>query len=122
MVRKLHGDDFRNASTAASWAAHSQTQAAGVLGGVGSVLGGFAASGRSTRSGERELQSMQTLFLPNELEEKKLTDATSNEPQMPSAVLLYALGRRRTAMTTTASSSSPSGRRSSAPTSALGWC
>ena len=67
--------------------------AAGVLGGVGSVLGGFAASAAEyAQAANKQLQSMQTLFPSNELE-KKLTDATSNEPQMPSAVLLYDLGR-----------------------------
>ena len=85
-------DDFKFASDRGKLGG-ATSAAAGVLGGVGSVLGGFAASAAEyAQAANKQLQSMQTLFPSNELE-KKLTDATSNEPQMPSAVLLYDLGR-----------------------------
>ena len=48
---------------------------------VQTMLGGFAASAAEyAQAANKQLQSMQTLFPSNELE-KKLTDATSNEPQ-----------------------------------------
>ena len=69
----------------------------------------------------KQLASMQTIFPSNELD-RKLSEATSNEPGTPSSSLLYELGKASHRATTTASSSPPSGRRSSAPTSGRACC
>ena len=45
-----------------------------------------------TQAANKQMQSMSTLFPSSELD-KKLSDATNNEPGMPSSGLLYELGR-----------------------------
>jgi len=61
--------------------------------GLGSMVSGLYSSATEyVSAASKQIQSMQTLFPSSELD-RKLTDATTNDPRMPSSSLLYELGR-----------------------------
>eukprot|EP00965_Chrysotila_dentata_P022713 752496-Pleurochrysis_carterae.AAC.3 len=90
--RGFSDDDFKFASERAR-AKQSANAANADNFGLGSIVSTFYSQATEyATAASKQLQSMQTLFPSSELD-RKLTDATNNEPQMPSSTLLYELGR-----------------------------
>ena len=52
----------------------------------------YSTASEYAQAANKQLASMQTIFPSNELD-RKLSEATSNEPGLPSSSLLYELGK-----------------------------
>lgn len=83
-------DDFKFAAERGRKA--TQAQQVDAFGLTSMVSSMYSQASEYATAASKQLQSMQTLFPSNELD-KKLTEALSNEPDMPSSSLLYELGR-----------------------------
>jgi epsin len=86
-VKGFSDDDFKFAAD------RGRSTSSASYAGMSFFLGSaFSTVTEYAQAANKQMQSMSTLFPSSELD-RKLSDATNNEPTMPSSGLLYELGR-----------------------------